>query len=105
MPLHASYIGKEGRLELRIDGNLDISVTQGICDVCRRASPRLTTCIVDLSGVDRVFDSGIALLQMLHRRLSALGTIVVFLTDDPRICGLIPICRSPAVEPTASASP
>jgi ABC-type transporter Mla MlaB component len=101
MPLHASYIGEEGRLDLSFDGNLDVTVTAGICDVCRRASTNLKTCIVDLSDVDRVFDSGIALLQMLHRRLSALGTAVVVLTDDPRICALIPICRPPAGGPTS----
>jgi ABC-type transporter Mla MlaB component len=102
MPLRIAYIREEGRLDLTFDGNLDVTLTQGICDVCRRASPHLKTCILDLSEVDRVFDSGVALLQMLHRRLSAFGTAVVMLTDDPRIRELGPICRPPARESTAS---
>jgi ABC-type transporter Mla MlaB component len=104
MPLHATYIAEEERLDLSVDGDLDLTVTQGICEACRRASPTLRTCIIDLSNVDRVFDSGVALVQMLYRRLSTLGTAVIVLTDHPRIRELIPFCRAPVDEPAARLS-
>ena len=91
MPVHASYIEEEDRLDLSFDGNLDVSVSQDICDVCRQASPNLKSCIIDLSDVERLFDSGVALLQMLYRRLNALGTIVVILSDSPEFRAKIPI--------------
>ena len=91
MPVHASYIKEEDRLDLSFDGNLDLSVSQDICDVCRYASPNLKSCIIDLSGVERLFDSGVALLQMLYRRLNALGTIVVILSDSHEFRKKIPV--------------
>ena len=81
MPVHTSYIAAEDRLDLVFDGNLDVSVSQEIWDICRHASSDLRTCIIDLSGAERLFDSGVALLQMLYRRLNDLGTIVVILSD------------------------
>jgi ABC-type transporter Mla MlaB component len=95
MPLQATYIDEEGRLDLVFEGDLDLTLTQGVCDVCRNVSPNLRTCIVDLSAVERVFDSGLALLQMLHRRFSELGASVIALTDHPRICAVLPVCGSP----------
>jgi len=83
MAVHTSYIKEEDRLDLSFDGNLDVSVSQDICDVCKHVSPNLKSCIIDLSDVERLFDSGVALLQMLYRRLNALGTIVVILSDCP----------------------
>jgi ABC-type transporter Mla MlaB component len=99
MPLQTSYIAEEGRLDLIFNGNLDLTLTQDICGICRRASSELVTCIVDLSGVDRVFDSGVALLHMLYRRLEKLGTVVVILSDHPRVCQYIPACRTPLNQP------
>lgn len=85
MSVQTSYIEEERRLDLSFDGNLDVTVSQDICDICKRVSSDLRSCIIDLSDVERVFDSGVALLQMLHRRLEALGTTVVILSDRPEI--------------------
>jgi ABC-type transporter Mla MlaB component len=104
MPLQTAYIAEERRLDLIVDGNLDLTLTQDICNLCRRASSELVTCIVDLSGVDRVFDSGVALLHMLYRRLEKLGTVVVILSDHPRVCKHIPACRG-SVHRRAAAPP
>ena len=93
MPVHKSYIQEEGRLDLSFCGNLDVTVSQDIFDICQRANPRLRSCIVDLTEVERVFDSGIALIQMLYRHLSDLGTTVVVLSDHPEICERIPVHR------------
>ena len=85
MPLHATYIKAENRLDLTFSGNLDVTLSQDIWDICRQVPPDLVTCIVDLSEIDRLFDSGVALLQMLYRRLQDVGTIVVFLSDCPEV--------------------
>ena len=90
MPVHVSYIEEENRLDLSFEGNLDVSVSRDISGICRRVSASLMTCIIDLSDVERLFDSGVALLQMLHRRLSEFGVTVVILSDHPEIRGRIP---------------
>ena len=90
MPLHASYIEEEDRLDLSFEGNLDVSLSRDVCDICRQARG-LKSCIVDLSNVERMFDSGAAILQMLYRRMCSLGTTVVFLSDRPDIRDWIPI--------------
>lgn len=101
MAMHYAYIDEERRLDLRFDGNLDLSVSQGVCDLCRGALPDVKACIIDLSEVDRIFDSGIALLKMLYGRLRALGAMVVVLSDDPRIQRRFPICRASSGNPPA----
>ena len=85
MSVHASYIEEEERLDLTFEGNLDVTVSRDVCDICQRAASGLQSCIVDLSNVERMFDSGVALLQMLHQHLEALGTTVVILSDRPEI--------------------
>jgi anti-anti-sigma regulatory factor len=90
MPVHISYIEEENRLDLSFEGNLDVSVSRDISGICRRVSSSLMTCIIDLSGVERLFDSGVGLLQMLHRRLSELGVTIVILSDQPEIRERIP---------------
>ena len=91
-----SYTNDADELQLSFYGNLDISVSQGVCELCRRPLAGLRSCTVDLSQVERIFDSGVALLLMLYRRLVALGADVVVLTDDPRLTALLPVCRSPS---------
>ena len=95
MSVEISYITDENRLDLSFSGNLDVSVWQDVCDTCRQAPTEVSACIVDLTGVERVFDSGIALLCMLYRRLRMLGAIVVFLSDDSEIKRRISAIASP----------
>ena len=83
MTMDASYIEEEERLDICFSGDLDLRVTRPLCTVCASVSAGLRYCIVDLSSVDRVFDSGLALLQMLDRRLRGLGARVVFFAEDP----------------------
>jgi len=91
MSMQASYIDEEDRLDLQFDGNLDVSVSRDICVVCRHAAAGLRACIIDLSNVDRIFDSGAAVLQMLYRKMLSLGATVVFLSDRPEIRKWIPV--------------
>jgi ABC-type transporter Mla MlaB component len=95
MSVEISFIPEERRLDLYFEGNLDVSVWQDVWDTCRRASPNLRSCIVDLTGVDRVFDSGIALLGMLCRRLRQAGATVIFLSDDSEIKRRVSLVASP----------
>lgn len=96
MPLHLSYIAQEDRLDLRFEGNLDLTVSQTVCDICKTVPTDLRACIIDLTSVERVFDSGLALLQKLYRRLVAIGTTVVILSDHPRIRSHFPkVARAP----------
>jgi anti-anti-sigma regulatory factor len=83
MSVHASYIEEEERLDLSFDGNLDLTVSREVYEICRRMAAGLKSCIVDLSNVERFFHSGAAILQMLYRRMRSLGTTVVFLGDQP----------------------
>lgn len=81
MPVNVSYIRNEDRLDLILKGNVDVTISQDICDVCRQLPAELRVCIIDLSDVECLFDSGVALLQMLHGRLVERGVMVVFLSD------------------------
>jgi len=85
MPLRVSNIDDENRIDLIFEGNLDLSLSQEVWGICRSMSPKTKSCIVDLTSVSQVFDSGIALLQLLYLRLSELGIIVVILSDHPKV--------------------
>jgi ABC-type transporter Mla MlaB component len=97
MPMHASYIAEELRLDLSFSGNLDVSVSKDICDICRSLPSDLEACIVDISGIDRLFDSGLALLKMLHRHLVKNNVLVVILGDDSEIREHMPTMISRAL--------
>jgi anti-anti-sigma regulatory factor len=90
MPLRTAYIERENRLDLSFVGNLDLTLSQSICEICTRLPVSLKCCVIDLSHVERVFDSGVALLHMLHRRLREIGTTVVFRGDETEVVSRIP---------------
>jgi ABC-type transporter Mla MlaB component len=83
MPLRVTNI--ENRVVLVFEGNLDVSVSRDLFRVCRRASPSLKSCVIDLSETAHVFDSGLALLQVLYQRLIDNGTEVAVLSDRAEI--------------------
>lgn len=85
MPMNVSFVPEEALLDLSFDGNLDLTVTHAVCGVVPQLQSRLKTCIMDLTRVDRVFDSGIALLRMLSRDLHQVGATVVVLGDQPEV--------------------
>jgi len=98
MPLQSSYIEEEKRLDLSFAGNLDITLSREICGLCRQPTGRLNTCILNLSSVQQIFDSGLALMQMLYRRLKALCATVVILTEHPRVRECIPMITGAKAE-------
>jgi hypothetical protein len=85
MPVRISYIREEDRLDLTFLGNVDITISQDVCDICRQLRPYLKVCIMDLTHADRLFDSGVALLQLLHCYLTDMGLTVVILADCPEM--------------------
>jgi len=90
MPVSVSFVPKEDRLDLSFDGNLDITVSQAVCGISTHIPARLRTCVMDLTRVQRVFDSGIALLRMLCASLHQAGAKVVVLGDHPDLRRQIP---------------
>ncbi|QIK38897.1 STAS domain-containing protein [Caldichromatium japonicum] len=87
MPLTASFIPTEDRLDLAFDGDLDLTLTDEMCRVFAELPANLQTCILDLTRLERIFDSGLALLWMLNERLQQLGARVVVLSDRPEMLG------------------
>lgn len=99
MPVRVSYIEPEERLDLSFQGTLDLTASQDVCDVCKRLPAALKSCIIDLTGVERLFDSGVALLKTLHRRLMDAGAIVVILSDHPVIHQWFPVTARRPLQP------
>jgi anti-anti-sigma regulatory factor len=104
MPVRITYIEEDERLDLSFEGTLDVTLVPDVCHICRRADAGLRACILDLNAVDRIYDFGLALLQMLYRRLKALGASVVIISDRPEIRAYVPvITRPPLPAPEAAA--
>ena len=94
MGVNISFTPDERRLEISFEGNLDVTVWLEVCNTCARVPPNLKACIVDLTRVGRVFDSGMALLVLLYERLRAIGVMVIFLSDNADVRQRIAIIAS-----------
>ena len=90
MPVRTAYTEGENRLDLSFIGNLDLTISNAVCDICARLPSSLRFCVIDLSDVERVFDSGVALLHMLYRRLREFGATVVIHGDQKEVQRRIP---------------
>jgi len=82
MSVSVNYAPHEALLSLRFEGNLDVSAAMPVCDLCRRVPRDLERCVLDLSRVERVFDSGVALLQMLYTRVAGRGAAISIVGDS-----------------------
>ncbi|MGQ9830210.1 MAG: STAS domain-containing protein [Thermochromatium sp.] len=89
MPLTTSFIPSEDRLDLSFAGDLDLTITDEVFRVFAAIPTNLQTCVIDLTRLDRVFDSGLALLWMLNERLRHIGARVVVLSDHPELLSRI----------------
>ncbi len=78
--LHATA---ERRLEIVIAGDLDLRLTAGILEAAQLVEPGLNVCMIDLAGVQRVFDSGAALLRLLLAKLEDCDVPVVVQGEVP----------------------
>ena len=97
MPMITSFIASEDRLDLSFHGNLDLTITEEICQLFASLPSTLRTCILDLTGLERVFDSGMAMLWLLNERLKRIGATVVVLSDHPDVLRRIPRIMSNAL--------
>ena len=100
MPVSVSFIPNEDRLDLSFEGNLDVTVSHELCGLGAHIPASVRTCVMDLTRVQRVFDSGIALLQMLSTRMHRVGARVVVVSDHPDVRRQIRLILGP--HPSAS---
>jgi anti-anti-sigma regulatory factor len=105
MSLNVSYIPQESRLDLSFHGNLDLTLSQDVCEVLSTMPADLECCIIDLAEIDRLFDSGVALLQALHRRLKQIGAMVVILSDHPEMRKWFPTVVRPPLDARSERPP
>lgn len=96
MSMSISFIPEEDLLDLSFNGALDLTVTQAVCAILPQLSENLKTCILDLTRVDRVFDSGIALLRMLSTNVHRTGARVVILADHQDLDAQLSLIRADA---------
>jgi ABC-type transporter Mla MlaB component len=90
MPVSISILPDEQRMSLYFSGNLDISVTSRICEACDKLPFGIKECVLDLTGVERIFDSGLALLRMLCQRLRRVGASISIRGDLSEITRRFP---------------
>lgn len=83
MGIQVSYYQEEDRLDLIVEENLDLTLTRQILEACQFVDERLLTCVIDCSGVVRIFDSGLALLTVLLKKLKRFRTRLVLIGEIP----------------------
>jgi anti-anti-sigma regulatory factor len=76
------YTLEDGLLQIRISGPLDLRCAFVLQGLVQAIDDSVHGCVIDLSGVDRVFDSGIAIL------LLAVGALQREGIKDIRIQGI-----------------
>lgn len=74
---------EKNRLELVFRGYLDTSVGFSLLGASTYLDERLQTCIIDTTRVTRVFDSGVALILVMLKRLQKLPVQLVIVGDIP----------------------
>lgn len=72
-PANLEYDIDEGILRIRIDGPLDLRCAFALLLIGRTVDDSIEACTLDLTGVDQVFDSGIAALILVARELRRKG--------------------------------
>jgi ABC-type transporter Mla MlaB component len=72
-PANLDYEIDEGILRIRIDGPLDLRCAFALLLIGRTVDDSIDACTLDLTGVDQVFDSGIAALVLVARELTRKG--------------------------------
>ena len=82
MSLEVAHYPEEDRLDLTIEGNLDLTLTSQILDVCECVNNSLKVCVIDATRVTRVFDSGLAVLLLLARRLAQIKARLIIVGNN-----------------------
>ncbi|WP_295444379.1 hypothetical protein [uncultured Thiodictyon sp.] len=96
MPITSVYTPEDDLLDLAFEGSLDLAMANEVFGIVPQLHAGLRTCIMDLTRVERVFDSGIALLLKLTADLRRSGATVVVLADDRDIRGRFALIQGDA---------
>jgi len=81
MSVDVAHYPEEGRVDITIEGNLDLTLSSQILNVCKLVDARLVICVIDATRVSRVFDSGLAVLMLLTNRLAQFHVRLVIVGD------------------------
>lgn len=87
-----------GVLYIRIRGPLDLRCIFQLIAIGKTADESITSCVLDLRGVNKIFDSGVAALILLARELTERGVGHIHIQEpdinrtalSPYITGSIP---------------
>lgn len=85
MALEISLEPHSGALLFSFEGCLDISAIRPVLDELDEVGPLCSGCVVDLSRVTHVLDSGVALLLLLLRRAEARRIPIHFIGMDAEL--------------------
>jgi ABC-type transporter Mla MlaB component len=67
------YRLKDGTLHIQIEGPLDLRCLFRLICIGQAVDDSIFECVLDLTGVDQVFDSGLAALLVLSKELTRRG--------------------------------
>lgn len=85
MSVEVIHDTERNKLELVISGNLDLSVAFHLFGACAYVDERLQTCVIDITQVSRVFDSGVALILVMLKRMQKFQVQLVIVGDIPAL--------------------
>lgn len=83
MGIEIGHHADEERLDLTLEGHLDLTLASGLLQACELVDSRINTCVIDCTRVTRVFDSGKGLLMQLFDRLEKAGVALIMLGEIP----------------------
>jgi ABC-type transporter Mla MlaB component len=67
------YRVNDGTLHIQVEGPLDLRCLFRLICIGQAVDDSISECVLDLTGVDQVFDSGLAALLVLSRELTRRG--------------------------------
>ena len=82
MGIYVAHYQDEHRLDVTVEDNLDLTLTQSFMEASRFVDEQLETCVIDCTRVRRVFDSGLALLLMLVEKLNKFRVRLILLGES-----------------------
>ena len=91
MAMSVAYHAEEGRLDITLAENLDLSQTREILKAQEFIDNQLQTCVIDCTRVGQVFDSGKALMMMLLEKLARFRVRLVMVGEIAGISGPRPL--------------
>lgn len=83
MGIEIGHYPDEDRLDLTVEGNLDLTLTGEILRVCNLIDRRVRVCVIDSTRILRVFDSGLGLMMLLLEKLKAFGVTLIMIGEIP----------------------